>query len=108
MKGMICLKNLEIAKENYDKFIFKAPLAIEGYTDVNTINDENNNRVEKMYSDLKKYRNLNKKTIEDKEKLVNKILDIISLLGQDNFLIYDDGDIDYNYNKKIEGVNLNV
>ena len=86
-----------ILKENYDKFIFKGSLALETYHDItggfkDLFDNFNNN--------LKKYRLLEEENDKEKEKIVNELLDIFNTIGIDNFIIYDDGDVNYNYKMK--------
>ena len=45
---------------------------------------------------LKAYRLLNKKNDSDKEFIVNKLILTIENIGKEKFIIYEDGDIEYN------------
>lgn len=80
---------------NYDKFIFKVQLAIEGYCDFNNISLEKQKVIDDLYLKIKKYRELKTPTYDDKSKIVNEIINVINLIGIDNFIIYDDSDIEY-------------
>lgn len=83
-----------IEKRNYDKFIFKGSLALESYFDENNKNSE-------LFTDfnnkLAKYRSLQNKSINDTETIVRELLSIINKIGNENFIIYEDGDIEYIY-----------
>ena len=93
-----------IEKKNYDKFIFKGALALESYFDDN---NENLKLFEGINEKLKKYRSIkNKKTI-DSELIVKELLALIEQLGKENFIIYDDGDIEYIY-KNMRGDDFDV
>lgn len=86
-----------INKDNYDKFIFKGSLALESYF------DEMNNNIslfDEFNNKLKEYRSKNEKNEQDKEIIVNELLSIIEKLGKDKFILYDDGDVEYNYKNK--------
>ena len=48
-----------------------------------------------MYDNLGKYRKLKQELAKEEEKLVNEIIDVISMLGKENFAFYDDGYIEY-------------
>lgn len=93
------MKNILIKTENFDKFIFKGSLALESYFDDNCTDKE---IFDNFNIKLKKYRQLPEKGKEDKEIIVNELILIIEKLGIDKFIIYDDGDIEYNYNKSYE------
>ena len=86
---------MNIIEDNYDKFIFKAPLAIEGFCDLNIFNKKLKKEIDNMYFELKKYRELKPPSCNDKNKIVKEIISVINLIGIDNFIIYDDGDIEY-------------
>ena len=45
---------------------------------------------------IKAYRLLNKKNDSDKEFIVNKLILTIENIGKEKFIIYEDGDIEYN------------
>lgn len=83
-----------IEKKNYDKFIFKGSLALESYFD-------ENNKDSELFIDfnnkLTKYRSLQNKSIDDTETIVSELLSIINKIGKENFIIYEDGDIEYIY-----------
>ena len=83
-----------IKKENYDKFIFKGSLALESYFDDNkkdlVLFDTFNKK-------LIKYRSIKDKKTTDSEMIINEILSLIEKIGKENFIIYDDGDIEYIY-----------
>lgn len=93
-----------IEKKNYDKFIFKGSLALESYFD-------ENNKDSKLFIDfnnkLTKYRSLQNKSINDTETMVRELLSIINKIGKENFIIYEDGDIEYIY-ENMKGDDSNV
>ena len=86
------LKNMKILKSNYDKFIFKGSLALELYSDMNGNKEILNNFNDK----LKHYRALPIKGEKSKETIVKELITIINKLGQEKFIIYEDGDVEYN------------
>lgn len=91
------MEKIIIDKKNYDKFAFKGPLAVESYCDVNQLNDEIKKIVDDMYLQRKKYTEIQKLMTKERDELVSKISNVINELGIDNFTLYDDGDIEYNY-----------
>lgn len=91
-------KNI-VDKKNYDKFAFKGPLAVESYCDVNQLNEEIKKIIDDMYLQRKKYTEIQKLMIKERDELVSKLSKVIDKLGIDNFILYDDGDIDYKYKK---------
>ena len=82
-----------INKNNCDKFIFKGSLALEFYYDET---NENKELFDNFNNKLKKYRLLQKKTEYDKKLIANTLLLIIEQIGEEKFVIYDDGDVEYN------------
>lgn len=50
---------------------------------------------------------LKEKNNDDKEVIVNDLLLAFEKLGQENFIIYEDGGVEYNYNKE-EGDDFNL
>lgn len=92
------MEKFNINETNYEKFIFKGSLAIEGYCDANSITNDVEKIINKMYFDLKEYRKKEDKTLADKEKIVNELINIIIMLGKNNFVIYEDGGVEYNHN----------
>ncbi len=94
------MENIKIEKNNYDKFIFKGSLALEGYFDFNDNDIELYNAFNKK---LKDYRKLSIKDDKSKENIVQELISIINKLGKDNFIIYNDGDIEYNFSKTVRG-----
>ena len=82
-----------INKNNCDKFIFKGSLALESYYDET---NENKELFDNFNNKLKKYRLLQKKTEYDKKLIANTLLSIIEQIGEEKFVIYDDGDVEYN------------
>ncbi|MBQ9023608.1 MAG: hypothetical protein IJ105_00125 [Bacilli bacterium] len=91
------MEKIIVDKKNYDKFAFKGPLAVESYCDVNQLNDEIKKIIDDMYLQRKKYTDIQKLMIKERDELVSKISNVINELGIDNFTLYDDGDIEYNY-----------
>lgn len=91
------MNNIVVNKENFDKFIFKASLALESYYD-----DTNDNKelFDTFNEKLKAYRQLTKKNDNDKENIVNELISTIKNIGIDKFVIYDDGDVEYLYNNE--------
>ena len=94
------MNNIEIEEKNFDKFIFKVSLALESYYDENNLN-------KKVFYEfnykLKKYRQLSEKSKADKEYIVDALTLAINKIGIENFVIYEDGDVEYNYNKNKQG-----
>ena len=88
-----------INKNNYDKFIFKGSLALESYYDNTHENKELFNALNKR---LKEYRSLYEKNDSDKESIVNDLISTLEQIGKEKFVIYEDGDVEYNYIKDIE------
>ena len=90
------MKNIKLETSCYDKFIFKGSLALECYFDLN----ENGNNYIELFNDfnkkLKEYRMLSVKDEKSKENIVQELKSIIIQLGTENFIIYKDGDIEYN------------
>ena len=95
------MKNIKVKTSSYDKFILKGSLALECYFDMNS---EKNNYIELFdvfNKKLKQYRMLCTKDEKSKENIVQELKSIIIELGKENFLIYEDGDVEYNcYNNK--------
>ena len=93
-----------IEEKNYDKFVFKGSLALESYFD-------ENNKDSELFIDfnnkLTKYRSLQNKSINDTETIVRELLSIINKIGKENFIIYEDGDIEYIYGN-MKGDDSNV
>ena len=94
------MENIKLDKNNYDKFIFKGSLALEGYFDFNDNNIELFNDFNKK---LKYYRILSIKDDKSKEEIVQELIMIINKIGKDNFIIYNDGDVEYNFSKTKRG-----
>ncbi len=88
--------SFKINIENFDKFIFKGALALESYFDYNNTNKE---IFDEFNAKLKKYRQLPTKTNENKEYIVSQLVLTFEKLGIGNFIIYEDGDVEYNANK---------
>lgn len=89
------MSNIIINDKNFDKFIFKGSLALESYYDYTNINKD---IIDKFYFKLNEYRKLTEKSKENKEYIVNELINVIEKLGIKNFTIYNDGNIEYNYN----------
>ena len=89
------MSNIIINDKNFDKFIFKGSLALESYYDYTNINKD---IIDEFYFKLNEYRKLTEKNKENKEYIVNELINVIEKLGIKNFTIYNDGDIEYNYN----------
>ena len=87
---------MNIKKEQYNKFAFKGPLAIEDYCDFNKIDENQNKIVDDMYIQVRKYHEKQKQMIKERDELVDKLINTIEILGIDNFTLYDDGNITYN------------
>lgn len=94
------MKNIKLETDCYDKFIFKGSLALECYFDL----DENGNNYIELFNEfnkkLKEYRMLSVKDEKSKEAIVQELKSIIIQLGTENFIIYKDGDVEYNTYKK--------
>lgn len=94
------MKNINLETSCYDKFIFKGSLALECYFD---LNENGNNDIElfnEFNKKLKEYRMLSVKDEKSKENIVQELKSIIIQLGTENFIIYKDGDVEYNTYKK--------
>ena len=93
------MKKIKIDRKNYDKFIFAGSLALECYND-------DNNKYENLYIEfiqkLREYRKLLENIEEKKEYLVNELILTMEKMGVENFTLYDDGGVEYNYNSKKE------
>ncbi len=87
------MNNFSINKNNYDKFIFKGSLALESYYDATK---ENKELFDSFNKDLKAYRLLSKKNDSDKESIVTKLILTLEKIGEEKFIIYEDGTIEYN------------
>lgn len=87
------MNNFSINKNHYDKFIFKGALALESYYDAT---NENKELFDSFNKDIKSYRLLNEKNDKDKEIIVSRLISIIEKIGKEKFIIYEDGDIEYN------------
>lgn len=88
------MNKILINKNNYDKLIFKGALALESYYDDTHGNKE---LFDAFNNKLKEYRLLYEKTAIDKESIVNDLLSTIEQIGKEKFVIYEDGDVEYNY-----------
>ena len=93
------MKRIIIDKKYYDKFALKGPLAIEFYCDLNELNEEQKKLVDDMYENLRKYRETRELMIKERDETVEKLINTVESLGIENFTIYDDGNITYNYKK---------
>ena len=95
-RDFLIMENIKLKASSYDKFIFKGSLALEYYFDVNT----NKDNYIKLFNDfnkkLKEYRMLSIKDEKSKENIVQEIKSIILKIGKENFIIYEDGDVEYN------------
>ena len=91
------MHDIVIKEENYDKFIFCGSLALECYNDMNNMHED---LFVSFNNKLREYRSLKEKTIAAKENIVNELLSVIQKIGMNNFTIYDDGDVNCNYNNK--------
>ena len=87
---------MKLRKEQYNKFAFKGPLAIEDYCDFNKIDENQKKIVDDMYIQVRKYHEKQKQMIKERDELVDKLINTIETLGTDNFTLYDDGNITYN------------
>ena len=94
------MNNIKIEEMNFDKFIYKGSLALESYYDDN---NSNKDVFDEFNYKLKAYRKLLEKSKEDKESIVNALILAINQMGIENFVIYEDGDVEYNYNKNKKG-----
>ena len=97
------MKNIKLETDCYDKFIFKGSLALESYFDL----DKNGNNYIELFNEfnknLKEYRMLSVKDEKSKEAIVQELKSIIIQLGTENFIIYENGDVEYNTYKKRKG-----
>ena len=87
---------MKLRKEQYNKFAFKGPLAIEDYCDFNKIDENQKKIVDDMYIQVRKYHEKQKQMIKERDELVDKLINTIETLGTDNFTLYVDGNITYN------------
>ena len=85
-------------KEKYNKIV-RYSLAIESYLD----NGEKNiPEIDELINEEGEfYKNYKIKSLEENLSIANDILEkynkLISILGKEKFIIYDDGDIEYNW-----------
>ncbi len=84
-----------LPKKNYGKFILKGPLAVECFVDLVGVDQDKEETINTMYDNLGKYRKLKQELAKKEEKLVNEIMDVIFMLGKENFIFYNDGDIEH-------------
>ena len=97
------MEKIKIDKGSYDKFIFKGSLALEAYFEYN---DDNKDIFDEFNDKLKNYRLLLKKDDSSKEFIVNELILVFEKIGKEDFIFYEDGDVEYNYNNlKKEGDN---
>ena len=94
-RDFLIMENIKLKASSYDKFIFKGSLALEYYFDVNT-NKDKYIKFNDFNKKLKEYRMLSVKDEKSKENIVQEIKSIILKLGKENFIIYEDGDVEYN------------
>ena len=87
---------IKLQKKEYDKFVFKGLLAVECYDDANDIDDDKKTAIKKIYKKGNEYHELNRQLIKSRDTLVEDLLNLIEMLGEEKFTIYDDGDITYN------------
>lgn len=99
------MAKIKLQKNGYDTFALWGPLAIETYCDINEISDEEKTAIEKMYQKDKEYNDISRERIKKRNELVEDVLKIIEMLGTENFVIDDDGDISYNCDKNQKGGN---
>lgn len=95
-RDFLIMENIELKASSYDKFIFKGSLALEYYFDINNTKDNYIKLFNDFNKELKKYRMLSINDEKSKENIVQKIKSIILKLGKENFIIYEDGDVEYN------------
>lgn len=86
---------IKLDKNCYDKFIFRGALALESYFDFNGNRNKYMNLFKNFCNNLRKYRALQVRDEESKEKIVNELKSIIITLGKENFSIDEDGYIEY-------------
>ena len=100
--GQIELTKENLSKENYGRFILKGSLAIECLEDLKGIDDaEKEKAVDNVDEKISHLYDLKGKLIVKRDEIVKEIIDIIYMLGIENFTFYNDGYIEYNgYLKK--------
>ena len=89
------LKKKIYQKKNYREFILRGPLAVECFVDLVGVNPTKEEVINTMYENLGKFRKLEKQVSIEEEKLVNEIIDVINMLGKENFIFYNDGYIEH-------------
>lgn len=88
---------IKIKKENYGTFILSASLAIESFNDDNELSNEEENQIIKMYDVLREYREKFYGNVDKQKEVIDIIINTINLLGEDRFIFYDDGDVNYKW-----------
>lgn len=89
------LTKKNLPKKNYSEFILRGPLAVECFVDLVGVDPAKEEVINTMYENLGKFRKLKNQLSIEEEKLVNEIIDVINMLGKENFAFYDDGYIEY-------------
>lgn len=91
------LKFKEISKKN-----FKASLALESYMDFTGDNRKEIKEIFKLVSEYYKRKNdLNANELMDfSNKMSVQYENVFDIIGRENFIFYEDGDINFNWPKK--------
>jgi hypothetical protein len=89
--------NAEEKLKKNSKLLFKLDLAFESYEDDNNVNIPLLNEVTMEFNEFrKKKENMNIEEQHNKtEELLKKYDKVLNIVGRDNFIFYDDGDINY-------------
>ena len=96
------MKDIEEKLKENEYRVFKLNLAFESYEDDGR--DTSMPLFDEIIDDVNSYREIRSKlSIEEKLEISNKILDkyneLLDIVGRDNFIFYDDGDINYIWKK---------
>lgn len=79
------------------RFLLKAQLALESYEDENEIQLP---IIQEVYNEHNDFRNIrlslnNEEQIKISDKIIKKYNDSFDIVGRDNFIFYNDGNINY-------------
>ena len=89
--------NAEEELKKKSKLLFKLDLAFESYEDDNNVNIPLLNEVTMEFNEFRK-KKINMNIVEQynkTEELLKKYDKVLNIVGRDNFIFYDDGDINY-------------
>lgn len=87
-------KNI-IDKKNYDKLVINGALEIESYCDIVNKSAYDDKDFIEFFDMVKKYYDLSKEKVKQRDKIVEKLSLLIEKIGEDNFDIDNDGNISF-------------